>query len=95
MNKAGQAYLKKIAHSVPAIYQIGKFGINENFVGQINDALEARELIKVSVLDTSMLSVKDAAYEVAKSCEAEVVQVIGRKFVLYKESKESKSIILP
>ena len=95
MNKDGIAYLKKLAHSVPGIYQIGKLGINDNFIEQVNDALEARELIKVAVLDTSMVSVKEAATEVAISTNSEIIQVIGRKFVLYKESKENKKIILP
>ena len=95
MTKKQLAYLRKLAHNVTALYQIGKLGINENFVSQINDALEARELIKVSILDSSMISANQAAYEVAEKTNSVVVQVIGKKFSLYRESKENPIIVLP
>jgi RNA-binding protein len=85
-----RSYLKSLANSVEPIMQIGKGGITENVLRQIDDALTARELIKISILSNSMLEAKDAANEIADSLDAEFVQSIGSKFVLYRESKEKK-----
>lgn len=95
MNGKQKAYLKSLANKIPAIFQVGKSGINDNFINQVNDALEARELIKISILENALLSTKETAGEVAEASGAEVVQVIGNKFILYKESKEKPTIILP
>jgi RNA-binding protein len=70
-------------------------GITESFISQLNEALEARELIKIHVLEASLLNAKDAANEVAQLTEAEFVQAIGNKFVLYRKSKENNKIDLP
>jgi len=85
-----RSYLKALANSVDTIMQIGKGGITDSVLKQIDDALNARELIKVSVLKNSMLDAKSVANEVAESLGAEYVQSIGSKFVLYRESKEKK-----
>ncbi|HAS91805.1 MAG TPA: ribosome assembly RNA-binding protein YhbY [Sedimentibacter sp.] len=85
-----RSYLKALANSVDTIMQIGKGGITDSVLKQIDDALNARELIKVSVLKNSMLDAKSVANEVAESLGAEYVQSIGGKFVLYRESKEKK-----
>ena len=69
-------------------------GISENTVKQVDDALEARELIKMSVLETCPVTSREAADELAKKTRADVVQVIGRKFILYRESKDNKTIKL-
>ena len=90
-----RAYLRGLANREPALYQVGKDGINDNMVALILDALEARELIKVHVLENSMLTAREAAGELAEAASADVVQVIGNKFVLYKESEENKKIELP
>ncbi len=90
-----RAYLRTLANGIDTIFQIGKGGIGDNMCRQISDALEARELIKLRVLENSEYSPREAASELAERCEAEAVQVIGTKFVLYKESKEKKKIILP
>lgn len=90
-----RSYLKGIGNSINSIFQIGKNGINDNFIKQIGDALEAREIVKVNVLKNSFLDVTDAAYEVANSTGSEVVQSIGNKFILYRESKDNKKIELP
>lgn len=95
MNGKQKAYLKGLANKIPAIFQIGKSGINDNLITQINDALEARELIKVSVLENSLLTAKEVAQEIAQASQSEVVQVIGNKFILYKQSEEKPTIILP
>ncbi len=76
-------------------FQIGKGGITPNFIEQVKLALEARELIKITVLDNCDLETREAAAEVADLVEGELVQVIGKKFVIYKESKENKNIHIP
>ncbi|MDK2932987.1 MAG: RNA-binding protein [Clostridiales bacterium] len=90
-----RAYLRGLANNIPAIFQIGKGGINDNLVKQVNDALEVRELIKVHVLENSLMDIRKACNELVRRTDAEPVQVIGSKFVLYKESKENKTIQLP
>ncbi len=89
-----RSYLKGLANSLEPIMQIGKGGVTENVLKQIDDALNARELIKIKILNNSMLSAKDTANEIAESIRAEYVQSIGNKFVLYRESKE-KIINIP
>lgn len=78
--------LRSLAHHLDPVVIIGKADVNEGTVDQANSALEAHELIKCSVLDSSSLDVRDAADELAQRCRAEVVQVIGRRFVLYRET---------
>lgn len=90
-----RSFLRGLANTVPAIFQIGKNGIEENVVKQFDEALEARELVKASVLKNSIYSAREAAEEVAQAVGADVVSVLGSKFVLYKESKNSKVIVLP
>ncbi|NLY43670.1 MAG: ribosome assembly RNA-binding protein YhbY [Clostridiaceae bacterium] len=90
-----RAYLRGLANNVPAIFQVGKGGINDNLVKQVSDALEARELVKVHVLKNSLLDTREVAEELAGLTDSETVQVIGSKFVLYKESRENKTIQLP
>ncbi|MFT9495571.1 ribosome assembly RNA-binding protein YhbY [Anaerosolibacter sp.] len=90
-----RSYLKSLANTVKPITQIGKMGITESFINQLNEALEARELIKIHVLETSLLNTKDAANEVAQLTESEFVQAIGNKFVLYRKAKENPKIQLP
>ena len=91
-----RAQLRGMANSLDTILQIGKDGIGDNLVRQANDALEARELIKCRVLENSMLTAREAAQELGKLSRSEVVQVIGTKFVLYREShtKEKKDKIV-
>ena len=90
-----RSYLKSLANGIDAIFQIGKGGITPNFIEQVKLALEARELIKITVLDNCDLETKEAATEVVDLVEGELVQVIGKKFVIYKESKENKNIHIP
>ena len=87
-----RATLRKLANGIPAILQIGKGGICDNFLKQVDDALEARELIKVTVLETAMMDTKVVCGYVAEKVKAEPVQAIGSKFVIYRESKEHKTI---
>lgn len=81
-----RAQLRGLANSIDTILHVGKDGIGDNLVKQADDALEARELIKGRVLENSMLSPREAAEELAVKARAEVVQVIGTKFVLYRKS---------
>ena len=88
LNSRQRAQLRGLANDFETILQVGKLGISENTVKQVDDALEARELIKMSVLETCPLTSREAADELAKKVRADVVQVIGRKFILYRQSKE-------
>ncbi len=82
-----RAQLRGLANTIDTIIQIGKDGIGENLIKQADDALEARELIKGRVLDNNIeYDARLAAAELAKATRSEVVQVIGTKFVLYRES---------
>ena len=81
-----RAQLRGLANSIDTILHVGKDGIGDNLVKQADDALEARELIKGRVLENSMLSPREAAQQLAPLTRSEVVQVIGTKFVLYRES---------
>ncbi|NLD19400.1 MAG: ribosome assembly RNA-binding protein YhbY [Clostridiales bacterium] len=89
-----RSYLKRLAHELDPIVYIGKSDVTENIVKEIDVLLEARELIKVKIQDTSLLDPKETANELAELLGAEFVQAIGRKFVLYRESKENKKIEL-
>ncbi|GAB6088032.1 ribosome assembly RNA-binding protein YhbY [Alkaliphilus crotonatoxidans] len=90
-----RSYLKALAHKEKPITQIGKGGITENFIEQLDLALEARELVKISLLETSLLDAKEVANELAEELRAEFVQAIGNRFVLYRESKKNPRIQLP
>lgn len=81
-----------MASQMQPIMQIGKGGIAENLVKTVSDALEARELIKLTVLDNCDYTPRDMAEELAEATRAEVVGVIGRKVILYRESKTKKRI---
>ena len=83
-----RGYLKSLANSMDTIMQIGKGGVTENVIKQIDDALEARELVKIKILNNSTLEAKETANAIAESVRAEYVQSIGNKFVLYRESKD-------
>ena len=89
-----RAFLRGLANRFPALYQVGKDGITENMVQQFVDALEANELIKIHVLDNALANTRVVAEEAASKTKAEVVQVIGIKFILYKRSVNKPTIEL-
>jgi len=89
-----RANLRAKAHHLNAIFHVGKEAVSPPFVAGVRDALEARELIKINVLDNCELEVATAAEMTASRSGAEIVQIIGRKFVLYKKSKSIKEGIL-
>lgn len=88
-------YLRSLAHHLTPIFQVGKGGVNANMVRQIGEALEARELIKVAILQNNLDDKHEVAETLARETGAELVQLIGHTVVLYKESKENKRIVLP
>ena len=94
LNSRQRAQLRGLANSFETILQVGKSGVTENTVKQVSDALEARELIKLRTLETCPTSPRETAEEIAEKTGADVVQVIGTRFVLYKESKDNKQIKL-
>ena len=91
-----RAQLRGMAANLATIVHVGKDGIGDNLVKQVNDALEARELIKGRVLENSMYTAREAAEELKVAARCEVVQVIGSKFVLfrYQHNKDKRKIEL-
>lgn len=90
-----RSYLRGLANTMSPIFQIGKEGIEENFLKQVDDALEARELIKISVLNNSDYGAREASDEICEELGCEGVQSIGSKIVLYRRSKKNSKIELP
>ncbi len=88
-------HLRSLAHHLTPVFQVGKGGTNDHLVRHIEDVLEKRELIKVSVLNNNADDPKKIGEELAANAGAELVQVIGKTIVLYKESKDYKTIELP
>ena len=90
-----RAYLRSLAAAQDTILMVGKGGMSPDIIKQASDALKARELMKGKVLETAPVSVREAAEQIAEETGAEVVQVIGGKFVLYKRNNEDPKIVLP
>lgn len=99
LNSKQRAYLKTLAQPQKAIFQVGKNEISDNMLSQLSDALTARELIKVSVLENSDYTAREASELIAEKLGADVVLVVGNKFILYRETTDEKRradrIILP
>ena len=89
-----RAALRSMANTLETIAIVGKDGITENLIAQVNDQLRARELIKGKVLENSLLSAKEAVNALAEACSAEAVQAIGSKFVRYKRNEKEPKIEL-
>lgn len=87
-----RATLRSLAVNIPTIMQVGKGGITENLIKTVSDALEARELIKLGVLENCEETPREAAEALAEAVSAEVVAVIGRKMILYRASEKNKKI---
>lgn len=90
-----KSFLRSKAHHLNPIFQVGKGGVNDNLLKHIREALEARELLKVSVLQNCGEDRDDVAVALSKGVNGELVQVIGNTIVLYKESRENKQLQLP
>lgn len=88
INGNQRAYLRAEANGLDSLLHIGKEDVNENIVTELHNLLRTRELVKVTVLKTNTTPIKELANELAESTSADIVQVIGRKFVLYRFSEE-------
>lgn len=90
-----RAFLRSMANTMDPIMQVGKSGVGEELITSVDNALEARELIKMSALETAPVTAREAADELAEATGADVVAVVGRRFVLYRPSQKKKKIELP
>ena len=90
-----RSYLRSLANTIQPIFQIGKDGVEESFLSQVEDALEAREIIKISVLNNSGLTAREASDIICEELKCEGVQAIGNKLVLYRRSEKKPKIELP
>ena len=88
MNSKDRAFLRGKANTMEAIFQIGKGGVSDNLVKQLIDALEARELIKITVLDTCEYEAKELGEIISAKTNSTLVQVVGKKITLYKKKKK-------
>ena len=96
MTSKQRGYLKSLAMNLDPVFQIGKSSLTPELTAAVQEALDARELIKVSVLQNCVDDPKELAGLVSERTRSQVVQVIGRKIVLYKEAKDDrKKIVLP
>lgn len=89
-----RAYLRGLANTMDPIFQIGKTGLSDNLVKQLSDALEARELIKITVLETAPDTAKNFSLEIADQTNSTVIQVIGNKITLFRQKKENSRYVL-
>ena len=94
MTSKQRAYLRGLANTLQPIFQIGKIGLSDNLIKQLDDALEARELIKISVLETAPDDVKSLGEEIAKNTNSVCVQTIGNKITLYRARKKDPKIMV-
>lgn len=90
-----RSYLRSLANTLTPVVQIGKEGVNEAVLKQIDEVLEARELIKLTILRNSDYETREACGAICEALEAEPVQVIGNRFVIYRKSKDDPQIQLP
>ena len=97
MTSKQRAYLRSLSNGIDAIFQVGKNGVSEILIKQLDDALEARELIKIKVLENAPEDRKQIAEEVSLATNSVLVQIMGNKITLYrqKKDKEKQKIILP
>ena len=92
MTSKDRAYLRSLANNIEPILQVGKSGISSNLIKQVDDALEARELIKLTVLETSPEDGLDIGNNLANKTNSTLVQVMGRKITLYRKRKKDSKI---
>ena len=90
-----RAYLRGLANTIPATQQLGKDGVTESVAQQAALELKAKELIKIRVLESALLTAREASELLCEALEAEPVQCIGSKLVLYKPNPEKPGIVLP
>ena len=94
LNGKQKRYLRSLAQSEKAIFQMGKDGLSDNYIEQITNALKARELVKISVLKTGPSDLEEVSFDLARLTGSEVVQIIGRTIILYRPARVPK-VLLP
>lgn len=95
LNSKQRAYLKKLSNKIEPIFQVGKAGASPELIEAINLALENRELIKCTVLNNCFDDIKYIASAISERTKSDIVQIIGKKIVLFRQSKDNPTIILP
>ena len=95
MTSKQRAYLRSLANTLEPIFQIGKTGISENLIQQLSDALDARELIKIHVLETAPDTAKNLGIEISNLTNSILVQTIGNKITLFKQKEKNSKYELP
>ena len=95
MTSKQRAYLRGLANKIDSIFQVGKNGVSDNLIVQVNDALEARELIKLNVLETSPEGIQEIANTLSEATNSALVQTVGNKITLYRPRKKNSKIQLP
>ena len=95
MNSKQRAYIRGLANNIDAIFQVGKNGVSDNLIKQLSDALEARELIKINVLENSGFEVKELGILLANKTNSELIQTVGNKITLFRQRKKDSKIVLP
>ena len=95
MNSKQRAYLKSLANTISPIFQVGKGGLSDEYISQIDSALEARELIKIHVLNNSSDDINFVAEEISNKTSCEIVQIMGNKITLFRQSIKKPKIELP
>ena len=95
LNSKQRAYLKSISNNMDSIFQIGKGGISPEFIKALDEVLEARELIKCNILNNCTEDIKYIASVISERTQSDIVQIIGKKIIIYRKSKEKPTIKLP
>jgi len=95
MNSKERAYLRKLAQKITPIFQIGKGGVTENFIKMVDETLEVRELLKITLLSNSEEDIKEVTNEITEATNCEVVQIIGHKITIFRPSVNKPVIKLP
>ena len=95
MTSKQRAYLRSLANTLEPIFQIGKSGISENLIQQLSDALDARELIKIHVLETAPDTAENLGIEISNLTNSTLVQTIGNKITLFKQKEKNSKYELP
>lgn len=86
-----RAYLRKEAHTLEPIFQIGKDGVTDAILDALDKALEKREILKVHILETALLDTRETCDSIAKKLNAEPIQAIGNKFIIYRQAENEKN----
>ena len=87
-----RAYLRSMANTLKPTHQIGKNGVTDSVIAELNEALEAHELIKITLLESAMMSSKECAAELAEGLGAEIVGVIGFKITIYRRASKDENV---